>query len=841
MNFVFNLAWREVRSSWRRLLFFFVCIGIGVGSIVALRSVISNLNRAVTAEARFLLTGDVEVSSTAPFSESERAAIERALQNAGGAEARDESIQTTTMSRPADDNKIGSTMLELKGIEPQFPLVGEFRLPDGKQFDYALVENRGAVVAPLLLERLALKIGDKIRIGNADFEIRGTFSDEPGGTAGFRLGPRVFIERQAFEAAGLTSFGSRNRYRLLFRTNGAPENLVGELRAELKSVNSIATVRSYKESQENVAQSFDRAENYLSLAGLVILVLGGIGVWNVVRVFVEQKRHSIAVLKCIGATSWKVFAALLLQITALGVVASLFGTALAQIALWLIERNFKEDLPAAMSYALQPAAIFQGVLLGLLVSLLFALLPLLSIRNIKPRLLLRDESSTTSRIFNFLMSGVVLLGLLLLAVWQSGSWRVGTFFLVGLLITSAFLYGAAFLLTFFLRGFRRVNSFALRQAIGSLYRPGNQTRVILLAVGLGVFVILAVQSLQANLLREFDFLRGNSLPSLFLIDIQRSQADEIKQTIEAATSEKIELIPAVRSRIAAIDGKSMSQQQGEMQQQRGQIGREYVLTYRQKLVGEEEILAGKFWDETPAAEPEISVDQSMKGLMGLDVGSTVTFDILGQKLDAKVTSIRRIDGRNPRSTFLILFRPGSQIESAPQTLLAPVFAQLEAADRARLQRTLVDKFPNVSVIDTNDAVTAIKRLINNLTLGVSFVGGFVFLSGVLILIGSIALTKFQRIYENAILKTLGARRKTLLAILLAEYAVLGFAAGLIGALASIALSYAVAKYVLEIRWQFEINLILTGLIVTILLVMLVGAISSVDVLLRKPLAILRSQ
>ncbi|HYP51648.1 MAG TPA: ABC transporter permease, partial [Pyrinomonadaceae bacterium] len=331
MNFVFNLSRREVRSSWRRLVFFFICIGVGVGSIVALRSVISNLNAAVAGEARFLLNGDVEISSTAAFSEAELRAIEQVVaSNAGVVEARDEQIQTTTMSRPADEARPGSEMLELKGIEPNFPLAGDFRVEGGQPFDYRLVENKGAVVAPMLLEKLNLKVGDKIRIGSEDFEIRATFAEEPGGTTGFRLGPRVFIERKAFDEAGLTQFGSRKHRRILvLLANETPDDFVAQLSTGVTETTSLATVRTYKEAQENTRRAFDRVENYSSLTGLVVLVLGGIGVWNVVRVFVEQKRESIAVLKCLGASGGRIVFAYLLQILSLGLLGSLFGAGLA--------------------------------------------------------------------------------------------------------------------------------------------------------------------------------------------------------------------------------------------------------------------------------------------------------------------------------------------------------------------------------------------------------------------------------------------------------------------------------------------------------------------------------
>ena len=270
------------------------------------------------------------------------------------------------------------------------------------------------------------------------------------------------------------------------------------------------------------------------------------------------------------------------------------------------------------------------------------------------------------------------------------------------------------------------------------------------------------------------------------------------------------------------------------------LAREYVVTYRPQLEANETIIDGKFWDASSASEPEVSIEEGLVGLGGMNVGSVVTFDILGRKIDARVTSVRRVDWRNSRTGFLVLFRPGA-LDDAPQMLIAPINGPKDAGENSRFQRRMLDKYPNISIIDVADVVRSISRILSNVTLAVSFIGGFVLLSGVLILVGSIAMTKFQRIYEAAVLKTLGAKRKALLVILLAEYGLLGLVAGLIGALAAIALSFSVARYVLDIPWTFSPALTVTGIAATVALVITIGALSSFDVLTRKPLAILRSQ
>jgi len=294
MRFIFNLTRREIRSSWKRLLFFFLCIALGVGSVVALRSLIQNLTRAVGTDARALMTADVDISSTNDFTPTEIAKIEAAVAESGIVDGRNETITTSSMARPTDPANPNVKLVELKGIEPPFPLVGNFTLEDGSPFDFGLLENNGAVVAKILLEDLNVKVGDKIRIGEGVFQIRAVFDEEPGGTSGFRLGARVFLEKKAFDGAGITR-NARVRRRILYRTTDNPTALVAKLRESLKG--TTINIQSYRESQENLGEQFARTENYLSLTGLLILVLGGVGVWNVARAFVEQKRKTVAVLK----------------------------------------------------------------------------------------------------------------------------------------------------------------------------------------------------------------------------------------------------------------------------------------------------------------------------------------------------------------------------------------------------------------------------------------------------------------------------------------------------------------------------------------------------------------
>ncbi len=843
MKFIINLAWREMRASWHRLAFFFICIAIGVGSIVSLRSVVQNIKVSVGRESRSLLTADVQVSTNNPWNAEARSVLER-YYGSPLVEDHTEALETSTMVRSAADQAAPPKMVELKAVEPKFPFYGEMVLSDGLRYSHDLLKDRGVLVKQNLLATLNLKIGDRIKIGDLDFTIRGVIEREPGNTMNaFSLGPRVMIDYEEAKAAGLTSFGSRARYRVLFKTReGAMESLVLQLRRELKAQPNI-NVRSFRFSQDRLSESLTQVEDYLSLIGLVILVLGGIGISSVTRVFVQQKMKTIAILKCLGGRNVRVLGAYLMQVLTLGVFGSLLGLVLAQAVAWLLPKYFAGRLPFNLEFDLTRQAVFQGLGVGFLISLLFSLLPLLEIRQIKPILVLRQAEPAGRRKFDWeriIAGSVVVLGLLGLAGWQAGSLRIGAIFLGGLAVMTFVLNLVATLLIKFLRGLRHIPSFTLRQGINSLYRPGNQTRIILMAVGLGVFFIVAVRLLQLNLREEFALDLNNFRADMYLIDIQRDQRAGVDEIIKKYTGINPDLVPTVRARISSINRSEVDLDRVRPNENRGLLGREYVLTYRNQVEDSEKVIAGKFWDGSAGGEPEVSIEELLHNELGLNLGDTMTFDVLGRKISARITSIRRVDWRNARTGFLVVFRPGP-LDQAPTMYISPIKGPPGSVERGQLQRALVDRFPNVSVIDVRDIIEVARGIIGNVSLAVTFVGGFVFLSGLLILIGSIAMTKFHRLYESAILKTLGAKKKLIVYTVLVEYGVLGLLAGLLGSAAAIALTWAISKYALKITWHFIPSVNVIGVGASLILVTAIGVISCWDVMIKKPLGILRNE
>jgi putative ABC transport system permease protein len=837
------MAVREMRASWKRLLFFFLCIAVGVASIVTLRSVIQDIREVFGREAKTLIAADVLISTNTDWTPEVRQTIDRRLEQYGALE-RTESIETPTMSRPGDGRAV-ARMVELRAVQPGFPLYGSVVLRGGQAYSYALLQNHGVLVRPELLTALSISVGDQVALGQALFTIRGVIANEPGRrVGGFSLGPRVLIASEDLPSTGLLAVGSRARRVLLVKV---PEEkiqpLVRRLRADFKE--EFVGARSYRSEDDEIGRDFDRAENYLSLVGLVIVILGGIAVSSVTRVFVMQKIRSIAVLKCLGARNRQIMTVYVLQVVALGFAGSLLGVLLARAVIaaipWVLASS--TSILADAQYGVSLGAAAQGVAVGILVSLLFSVVPLMQVRYVKPSLLLRDEAPP--RRIDWTRIGVmVLVSLALVAVtaWQASSLRVGLVVCGGFGLLAVVLQAAGRLLIRIIAPLGRSPSFPLRHAVLHLSRPGNQTRVILFAVGLGAFFVIGVRSLQASLLQEFSLQVSTDSPDMFLIDIQRDQVERVRAFLADPVngSKDARLIPVLRARVTGVTGRETNLESFEDVRARGSLAREYTITYRDHLEANERIVRGEFWTG-PATDAEVSIEKGINERFDIAVGDVMRFDILGRQVSARVTSIREVDWRDSRSGgFMFVFRPGS-LDEAPQTFISPVKGPDEAAARAKFQHDLVERFPNVSVVDFHEILLTVRDIMSKVTLGVTVVGGLVLFSGALILIGAVAMTKFQRIYEAAVLKTLGANTRTITKMLLFEYGVLGSLAGIVGSLGAVGLTWGVSRYALDIPWRVFAAEHVGGVFLTAALVAVIGVLASLDVLRHKPLATLRAE
>jgi putative ABC transport system permease protein len=844
--FVFRMAWRETRASWRRLLFFFLCLSIGVAAIVTLRSVVHGVRGALRAEGRTLLGADLALATGRPWEASDRSLIDR-LAAPFPVSARIDQVETLTMVRPADEAKAVSRLVELLGVQDGYPLYGTVELEGGRRYSHRLLQGRGALVRPELLAQLDVAVGDELIIGDTRFTIRGVVTAEPGRRAGaFSFGTRVFVDLEDLRASGLLRIGSRATHRLLLKMPGGDaEKLARDLRAAFRG--RFVSVRSFQSTEDQLGRELGRAEDYLSLVGFIIVILGGVGVWSVIRVFVQQKLRIVAILKCVGCTTRQILLVYVLQVAVMGMAGSGLGVMGAAAAVRWLGPVVAEATGLQANVGLTAQAVAQGAGVGLLVALLFAVVPLLDVRHVRPSLLLRASDATGTRRDWVWLVTTVGTGLLVvaLAAWQAGSWRVGAILAGGFAGVSTLLVGAGTLLVWAMRPLQRSRSLVVRYASRRVGRPGSQVRPILLAVGLGTFLVVGVRVLQDGLLNAIAINMRPDTPDMFVIDVQPDQADGVRgflRMLSPGAESEPRLIPVLRARITGIRGRELTlENYEEVRERGGGLGREYVVTYRAGLAANERVVAGAFWPSAPASGAQVSVEEGLASRQGLRPGDTIRFDILGRAIEATVASIRKVEWADARAGgFMFVFRPGA-LESAPATFIAPIKGPPGPAERARFQRDLTARFANVSIIDIREILAGATRVLRNVSLAVTVVGSLVLVSGILILIGSISMTRFQRIYEAAILKTLGATARHVAGMLAVEYALIGAVAGVIGSVGALGLSWAVGRFVLDLPWEPALGPVAAGIAASSVLVAAVGVLASLDVLRGKPLSTLRAE
>jgi putative ABC transport system permease protein len=860
--FLLGMLRREFRASWKRLLLLVLCIAAGVGGLVAVKSFSVALTRTIQAEARTLLAADLSLRSNRPFGPGEEAALAD-LRRGGARVAR--SVEFVSMaqalprgSAPRRESGAGAPaakgvlLVEARAVGAGYPFYGEV-LVKGDQPFRQLLRDDTVLVHPSLLLHLGLQVGDSLRLGRRTFRIAGELVKEPDSPVQLmNIGPRVLLTDAGGAATGLIAPTSRVRYTALVKLPGGGAPAVSDVATVTQALKarlaeSFTTVVSYSEAQPQVGRFLGQLTNYLNLTGLVALLLGGIGVAGAIRVFMAQKLDTLAVLKCLGATSRQLLTVYLAQALVLGLIGSLIGVALGTATQFVLAWLLSDFLPVSLRFALSGRAVAEGVLLGGLVTLWFALPPLLLVRRVPPARVFRravepesGEARTGWRRLRALLpaaSGILLIGAL--AYWQVGHWRITWIFVAALAGTAVVLWLSSHGLLWVLRRAPRPPGFVWRQGLTALYRPGNQTGVAIMSLGLSMLLLLAVFLIQKDLLRQVSRASATDQPNLFFIDIQKDQRKPFVDVVTGAGYPAPELIPVVRGRIVALNGRRLNLEQLPDGDRKRILTFEYAFTYRGSLIPGEHLLAGKFEPDPAVPGAQVSVADWWIRETNMKLGDTVTMDVQGVPVPATITSIRDIDWANRRANFSFVYLPGV-LEAAPHIYVTGVHVASDAA-RTELQRRVVARLPNVTGFDVETVFELVQQILDRIALVIQFMAGFSLAVGLVILLGAIATTKYQRLREAVLLKTLGATRGMVARILALEYLLLGGLAGLIGTAAAAGLSYGLVTWVFEGRWYFALPSYLAAWGLSTLLVSGTGLLSSTDVLLRKPLDVLREE
>jgi putative ABC transport system permease protein len=833
VRFVLTLAWREERGAGRHFAYLIACITLGVGALVAVSTFASSLELTVGRSARALMGGDVEVRSTQALSRAGEAIVAEAAR--GGVEIL--RVQELVAMAAAGGK---SQIVELKTIAPGYPFYGELLTEPAAPLA-TLVGAGRALVHPALLQRLGASVGDRVKIGEADFVISGLIRQEPDRSVGvFSLGPRVMIAPGDLPATKLVRPGSRVRHRVLFRlpTGTSADAFRDALAARLPD--TAVRVTTYSQAQPGMRRFWNQLTVYLGLTGLVALMVGGIGVATGVRAFVRGKLDTIAVLKCLGAGSGQVLAAYLLQTVLLGLAGSLLGAALGTAVQLLLVPALSPLLPFPLEASVSLRSVLAGLALGTGLTLLFALWPLLDIRRVPPALILRRDVEARLPGRRPWLAGVpIVAGLAALAFWQAGSFKVGGLFVAGLAAALLLLGLTARLVIAGARGLPRLRGLAWRQAVANVHRPGSHAGVVLVSLGLAVMLIVAVALLEQSLRAELAD-RGPSLaPAFFFIDIQRDQVEPFTRLVTDRVRQAPELTPVVRSRLATINGASVADDPRQKREEIWYLSREYVLTWDAAPPAHNDVVAGRWWTaEEAAREPLISVEEDIAKNLGVAIGSTLGFDIQGVTVQARVVNIRRVDWQSFNTNFFVIFSQGA-LDGAPSTWIAT--ARVPPADEGAVQSAVTAAFPNVTAIPVREVLERIASVLDQIALAIRLLAGVSIATGLIVMAGALGVSRQQRLYQSVILKALGATRGVVARVFAIEYALLGVAAGLCGSLLAAALAWGVGRWALDIHWAGSPLTVISGVAGATLLALGVGFLGTFRLLGKKPLAILRSE
>jgi putative ABC transport system permease protein len=843
-KFILSMAARELRSAPRRLFLLTGTVAIGVAALVAIGSFTDNLRDSVSEQARSLLGADLSLVSRQAFSAKVEALVDTLSR--GGEASRVTSFAAMAYVPRTE----GARLVQVAAISGRYPFYGAIRTHPEPAWP-ELQAGSHVVVDPSLLTALSARIGDTIALGEGRFAITGTIVSAPS-EVGFRFafGPRIYIPASRLEATRLLGFGARVQYEAFFklRPGFSAQQQADRYRASLRS--ERVRLRTVADDQRNLNDVLSRLTGYLGLVALMALLLGGIGVASAVVVFVRQRAESIAVLRCLGATAGRVFGIYLIEAAVMGLAGSLAGAAIGVLLQRVLPGLLAGIFPVTVTTAVSWNAVALGVGIGLWIALSFTLLPLLGIRRISPLSALRRpyEAERSPRDLWWGLAALTLAGTtLVLAVHQVGSWRQGAIFAAGVALTLMILWAASWALIRALRRWFPAGwPYVWRQGLANLHRPANQTVTLVLAIGFGAFLLGTLYRVQHNLLRQLRLTGGPARPNLVLFDIQPDQLSRIEGQLRAAGLPVINPTPIVPMRISSVKGRPVttlltrSNSAGDGPSNAWALRREYRSTYRDTVVGTERVVEGKWPPPRTVRTPApISIEQDVARELGVGVGDEIVWDVQGVTLTSRVLSLREVDWARFEPNFFVVFAPGS-LEGAPQTMVA-LTRIVSPADRGRFQRQLAERFPNVSTLDLSLLQETLERLVDRVALAIRFMALFSLGVGALVLIGALATSRFQRIREGALLRTLGATRSQVVRVVLAEYLSIGLLASAVALVLAAAAAWALARFVFE--GPFTLPVIpLTGLTLTVvLLTAIVGLANSREVVRRTPLEVLREE
>ena len=835
-------ALRELRGGLRGFYVFIACIALGVMAIAGVGSVAASLSEGLTREGRTLLGGDAAFSLIQREAKPEEVAFLRARGEVSVAAA------LRVMARSPDGRL---ALVELKAVDAHYPMLGELTLDPKMPVSDLLAERDGAFGAAVdstLLARLDLKLGDRVSVGNAAFQIRSVVDAEPDKLAGnVGLGPRFLVSEASLRATGLLQPGSLVRwiYRLKLPDNAADERAATRLIQSARSAlpESGWEIRSRDNASPQLERTISRFTQFLTLVGLAALLVGGVGVANAVKSHIDRRRDVIASFKALGATGRDVFTIYLTQVVVLAGIGSVIGLAAGAALPFVIVGVFGKLLPLPVVPALHANELALSFIYGLLTALAFGLWPLGRVHDVPVAALFREEVAREwhrPRLGYLALMAVVIGLLIAVAIGLAYDKRVAAVFVVSSVAVFALLRAVAAGLMALARRLPRSRITMLRLAIANIYRPGALTPSVVMSLGLGLAVLVTITQIDGNLRRQFLAALPDRAPSFYFIDIPSSDADRFGAFLkETAPHSTVEDVPMLRGRIVAARGvkaeelKPAQDSDWVLQSDRG-------LTYTGEIPKGSKIVAGEWWGADYNGPPLVSMEKKIADGLKLKLGDEIVVNVLGRDIPAKISNLRNIDWQGLGINFVLVFSPNA-FRGAPHSHVATLTEpHPDAAGDARIIKQVADAFPMVTSVRVREALETIGSVVTNLVLAIRGASAVTLISAILVLGGALAAGHRHRVYDAVILKTLGATRARLLGAYALEYLMIGFATALFGVIAgSIAAWLIVTRLMtLSFIWQAgsAAGVVVAALVVTVGL----GLAGTLLALNQKPASVLRN-
>ena len=838
-SFLLKTAIRDSRKDRAKLFMFMSSIILGISALVAINSFNYNLVKDIDNQAATLLGADIAITGNRQLSDTQQAIVD-------SLDIEAEATETELFSMSYVPKTDASHFVRLKALEGQFPFYGVLKTEPASAY-HSFQNAKEALVDYSLMAEHGLVIGDSIKLGTQIFMISGELQSAFGSIGiSSSFAPTVYIAKRYLDSTDLVQPGSIVDYAYYYKLNDDVDADAWKEKYNKNFRDERLRIQTIEGQKENLDEAFSSLNNFLNLIALVSLLLGCIGVASSVLIYIKKKIPSIAILRCLGMKGNHAFIIFLIQITALGIASVIIGAILGAVIQKSLPILLQDFLPYQVDMSISWRAVMEGIVAGSIITLLFSIAPLVGIRKISPLRTLRSSFEEDAAPIDPLQISIyvtIALSLILFLFQLTKDLKTALIFGAGLLLSYVILFLISKLVIWASKHFiPRQWNFVFRQGLSNLYRPNNQTLTLLISIGLGSAILTTLFIIQGLLLSNVSSMDSGNQPNMILYGIERHQTEEVKSISAQYDLPIIQDVPIVTMRLAAWKGKTRNEWLADTTRKssRWAINREARVTYRNYLESDEELIAGRFVGEVASGDSVfISLDQGYAESLDVALNDELVWNVQGTLIKTYVSSFRDIEFRSMRTRFFILF-PNGVLENAPQFNVI-VTKSPDPAVTASYRSAVVKALPNVSVVDLSMILSTLNDILSKVSYVIKFMAAFSILTGLIVLISSLMLSKFQRVKESVLLRTLGASKNQILKINATEYGLLGGLSALTGIMISIVAAYLLSKFQFELDFDLNWLPIIAIFLLVTLITVIIGLLNSREVIIKTPLEVLRNE